>query len=288
MGVVVIRGSRSGMFSNVNAVIGAALYAESVDCGLRVNWKRNRYGRTPNENAWRNFFTHWDDGAAVERGDKRYPNFLNMRNQTITPEGPIVPAPRKRARRGRVLLPPCHRDRVHAIISKYFRLQPCVQDAIEQKREMLGGAGHVLGVHLRGPGGLHNGVHYLSSVLGQGCPPYPAFFNAIDARLTDRSVIHLCTDAGCVIEAVRERYGDRVIVTTSHANPKGETHLDKRNAGEYKPSLGIDVLSDIWLLCESDVFIHGNSNITNFVLCKALGIENVDVYQACYPVEDVV
>ena len=53
----------------------------------------------------------------------------------------------------------------------------------------------------------------------------------------------------------------------------GEMHtgVHPENAGlSFSPrELGLEVIADAWLLSQCDIFIHGNSNVSNFVLCKS-------------------
>ena len=71
---------------------------------------------------------------------------------------------------------------------------------------------------------------------------------------------------------VIQQYGDRVITFLSSRSDYGEMHIQgyPKNQGlVFSPyQLGEDVLLEAYLLAETDYLVHGNSNVSNFVLCK--------------------
>lgn len=94
----------------------------------------------------------------------------------------------------------------------------------------------------------------------------------------------LGTDARDVQQTLRKRYGDVVIWSSDYHMDAGETH--EANKGEYsKHRLGVEALVDAWLLAKSDVFIHGCSNMNNFILCVNPTMPHKDVYEGCYELE---
>jgi hypothetical protein len=48
--------------------------------------------------------------------------------------------------------------------------------------------------------------------------------------------------------------------------------------------LGEDILVEAYLLAHTDVFIHGNSNVANFVLCKNPDLRAIYAYEGIRPV----
>jgi hypothetical protein len=66
-----------------------------------------------------------------------------------------------------------------------------------------------------------------------------------------------------------QRYGARVLTYDSCHSELGEMH-EARGAHDEFPRyrLGEDVLVEASLLADVDYLVHGNSNVSNFVLCK--------------------
>jgi len=85
-----------------------------------------------------------------------------------------------------------------------------------------------------------------------------------------------------VIRRVKQVYGDKVITYNSTRSEFGEMHADhSENNGKEFPSfkLGLDVVVEAYLLSDVDFFVHGNSNVVNFVLCKSPNLQNHYVYE---------
>ena len=174
-----------------------------------------------------------------------------------------------------LLLP---RDRLgaHALLERYIHLKPHLLENIRAFREAHFRP-RMIGLHIRGPGRTDGGVPELRKRFGaQDGVPLAPFFEQADKALDllpDAGIL-ACSDSSVVIENIRERYGERVVCWSSTRSVFGEMHTGNQhpqNAGlsfdAYK--LGVDVLSEAWLLSGTDIFVHGNSNVANFVLCKS-------------------
>jgi hypothetical protein len=176
-------------------------------------------------------------------------------------------------------MPPTDRARAHVLIKQHIVLRDHLAAYIAEFAIKRFSGRHVVGLHLRGSGRIHGGAIYFSEQLRVGWPSYPAYFARVDKHLTPDSIVLLCTDAGEVVETVTKRYGDRVVVASMILPEKGEPHL----ANKYAPyQLGLDVLSDAYLLAKSNVFVHGNSNVSNYVLCLAPKLPHEDIYGHLY------
>jgi hypothetical protein len=46
--------------------------------------------------------------------------------------------------------------------------------------------------------------------------------------------------------------------------------------------VGVDALKDAYLMARAGQFVHGNSNLSNWVRCLAPDLDAVDIYQECY------
>lgn len=282
MGTLVVRLRQSGMFCELNHTIAAAGYAEDNGLAFRPLWVGGLYSE-PGVDAWPVFFeqpdTPGDITLDVRNRDRRFRPYGHY----AAPRGGKLPADYQESKCSTFLLPPRNRQRASRLIRQYIQPKPAIIKSVQdQHRKMLSGYDTVLGVHLRGPLRLHGGAAYLSDQLGYGRPPYRAYFNKIDLRLKDAegsAAILLCTDAGCVVDKVRKRYGDRVIAPSQCLPKSGEPH----KSDTFDPyTLGVDALKDAWLLSMADALVHGNSNMSNFVLCLNPKMPSHDVYKDVY------
>ncbi|MCW6036315.1 nodulation protein NodZ [Spirulina subsalsa FACHB-351] len=186
-----------------------------------------------------------------------------------------------------ILRVPFDRHECHAIIDEYILLQPWLKEKIQSLYEQHFSSFRVLGVHLRGPGKNnvgHGGVDRLDYLLGVGSPPFSKYFELIDKSLDEYDRIFLGTDAGIVQKKVRERYGDRVLTVASEQYELGEAHAKNRKAsgGISFNKLGMEALVDAYLLARCDQFIHGNSHLSNYVMCLSPDLKTENVYEGLY------
>ena len=186
-----------------------------------------------------------------------------------------------------ILQEPINRPKCSDIIKAHISLQPWLREQIQNLYDEYFKPYRVLGVHLRGPGKDnvgHGGVDRLNHLLGVGSPPFAKYFEIIDAKLQEYDRIFLGTDAGMVQKEMRERYGDKVFTVASDQYELGEAHAKNRKAagGISFNKLGMEAIIDAYLLAQCDFLIHGNSHLSNYVMCLApeLGTENV--YEGLY------
>jgi len=281
MGKMIIKGRASGMFSETNCFLAGLAYADHHNLEPAISWARCRYS-DKGVNGWPEFFHHIDSSKEVVfRASNRHPLFFNKFSYAA-PRGPDLPqAYRKKYKCKDFMRPPLDRHKANEIIAKYIRPLPFVFDEVNQHNDLLGGARKVIGLHIRGPLRFHGGSIWLSDQLGKGHPPYEEYFRYVDEELGERDLIVLCTDAGCVVEKVIERYGDQVFVPSRFLPQTGEPHKTVKNASRHE--LGMDILSDAYILARSNVLIHGNSNVSNFVLCLSPDMRHHDIYAHLYP-----
>jgi len=117
----------------------------------------------------------------------------------------------------------------------------------------------------------------------RGGIPFEVFFRAIDERLSEdpTSTLFLCSDSQKVIDGFSDRYGDAFVLYPSIRSDFGEMHANHcENKGIQFPrkKLGIDIVVKAHLLSRCDYFIHGNSNVANFVLCYNPGLEHQYIF----------
>jgi hypothetical protein len=268
------------MFSNVNEAIQAFYLSDCKGFLLYIDWTKSLYTDIPGINAWTQFFVQPVMRPPLSQLGPPVQRQWGVRNNII--------APRLLHRPG--LAPP--RDRMLAkwVIDKHLVLQPSLTDAIKRTQSALFESKQILGLHLRGPGRNHGGVPTFIRQLRAkwpqlGTPPYKAYFDAVDRAFAQHPYdrIFLCTDAESVRERVVRRYGTaRVVWYDASLTRHGEMHERPRTHDFSKRKLGEDVLIEAYLLSKVDFLVHGNSNVTNFVLCNAPTLRAEDIFQCCY------
>lgn len=272
----------AGMFSNVNEVVEQLRLAEKNGYRFAIDWTASCY-LDPSRagDPWSYYFEPCfadlpkevipEDAAVLPGG----PQIACTRDNIITPreqDGNCDP-----------LLLPRDRAGAHALIQRYLWLAPGVRAEIDRFRARYF-TSPVIGLHIRGPGRVHGGALQLRQrMLPDGGVPLEVYFDATDTVLRNqpRAMVFACSDSSVVIEAVQQRYGDRVFTYAATRSAFGEMHAaHPENAGQsfvpYK--LGLDVLVEASLLAQSVFFVHGNSNVANFVLCKSPDLPHHYVY----------
>ncbi|MDU8929667.1 hypothetical protein RXV86_19955 [Alisedimentitalea sp. MJ-SS2] len=262
-----LRAIPSGMFSNVNEVIEHARLAERDGYTFFIDWSMSCY-RDPDKDGdpWEYYFEPSFAGVAPNPAADTLTSGVPVactRDNIITPrleDGNCNP----------LLLP---RDRVCAsrLLHTYVRPKQYINDAVAAFRT-ANWREEMIGLHIRGPGRLHGGAEELRKALGaDGAVPFEPYFEQADRilNLMPDAGIFVCSDSEPVVQSVRDRYGDRVVDYPAVRSTFGEMHAGHaENKGQSFPPyrLGLDMLIEALLLAESDVFIHGNSNVANFVL----------------------
>ncbi|PYG31858.1 hypothetical protein [Pelagimonas varians] len=262
-----LRAGPSGIFSNVNEVIEQGRLAQLGGYSFFIDWSVSCYRDADREeDPWAYYFEPSFPDVTPFEGADDLPGGIPIcctRENVITPrleDGNCNP----------LLLP---RDRAAAsrLLHTYVRPKQYIKDAVAAFK-----ADHwrskMIGLHIRGPGRLDGGADVLRKALGaEGAVPFQPFFEHTD-RILDLipdAGIFVCSDSQPVIDRVRDRYGDRVVDYPAIRSTFGEMHArHPENGDETFPTyrLGLDMVIEALLLAETDVFIHGNSNVANFVL----------------------
>jgi len=271
-----------GMFSNVNEVVQQ--YHLAVLAGYRfgIDWSNSCY-RDPERRGdpWSYYFEDvFDTGGPPAADSPPLPRGVKVactRDNLITPrlvDGQCDP-----------LLLPRDRKMAGETLSRAIRLKPGIAQHIRDIRANLAGA-ELIGVHIRGEGRTDGGTLRLRAAAGAvGRVPFALYFNAVDAALAQRpaAAVLVCSDSCMVIAAARQRYGQRLVVYQAQRSQFGEMHAGHpQNRGmTFEPwRLGLDVIVEAHLLAGADCFVHGNSNLANYVLCRAPDLSSHYVYQA--------
>lgn len=178
---------------------------------------------------------------------------------------------------------PADRHLGHSILTKFIRPKAYVRAMADDFQANVLNRPFV-GLHLRGPGRLHGGADVMRELLQPGEPiPYRHYFKAVKRALrrNPRALIFACSDSQDVIDKVKKKFGRRVVTYPSTRSSYGEMHENHPENGDatYSPfKLGLDVLVEAMILSRAAHFVHGNSNVSNYVLCAAPDMPSTFVY----------
>lgn len=261
----------AGMFSNVNEVVEQLRRSRREGYEFQIDWSASCYrDKTREEDPWSYYFEPcFPQRELIPDTIPDLPGGVPVaccRDNIITPrldDGQCNP-----------LLLPNDRYQAHDLIREHLHPKPHVAEYVDQFRQK-NFRPRMIGLHIRGPGRTDGGVPELRKRYASDFPiPLEPFFRQLDAALDllPDAGIFACSDSSQVIEKIQETYGDRVISQSAQRSDFGEMHANHpRNQGQtfdnYK--LGFEVLTDALLLSKTDIFVHGNSNVANFVLCAA-------------------
>lgn len=268
-----------GMFSNVNEVVHNIHLASLGRYSFIIEWSRSTYrdDDMPGD-PWLYYFEPVYPDLKVEDIRAHHPKLpmtCCTRDNIITP----------RVEDGscRTLLLPKDRHYAGGIVND--RIVP--NKLVRERIDAFAGAhfhGPIIGLHIRGPGRNDGGALELRNqhFLERGVP-LGVYFRAVEKGLVryPDARIFACSDSSRVIDAIRKRFGARVITYDAVRSAYGEMHayhVRNRGASYPKYRLGLDVVIEAFCLSMTTLFIHGNSNVANFVLCKAPALENIFVY----------
>lgn len=272
----------AGMFSNVNEVIQQLYMAEQDKYLFVIDWSQSCY-RDPARkiDPWCYYF------------EECFPDIEDVPSELeLLPCGVPIVCSRKNIITPRLvngncspLLLPKNRDLPHWLIQRYIHVKPHIQKIINSfAEEQL--YGHMLGLHIRGPGRIDGGAPGLRSRFpGKRGVPFGQYFKFVDSYLLDHpgARIFASSDSAFVMREIEREYGGMVISYPSTRSEFGEMHDPRHpaNMGVKYPAykLGEDVLVEAYLLAKMDFFVHGNSNVVNFVLCANPSLEHEYVYK---------
>lgn len=176
------------------------------------------------------------------------------------------------------------RNLPHRIIERHIRLKPDIKAVIDAYSAEIF-TRFTVGLHVRGPGRVDGGVPELRRRFrADGGVPLEAFIAPVERLLADRpdAQVLVCSDSEAVAEDLKNHFSDRAVFYPATRSQFGEMHMSghPKNVGlEFEPyKLGEDVLVEAHLLAMTDLLVHGNSNVVNFVLCANPDLANEYVY----------
>lgn len=275
-----LRLRNSGMFSVVNEVIQHLYLAQTKGYEFFIDWRHSCYLDQSREgDPWQYYFEPCFEGVHRTLESSLLPvgkSIACSKNNVITPriiDGNCKP-----------LLMPHDRNAPNQLISKYLCLKPFLSNAINEFAAKHF-AQPTIGLHLRGLGRDHGGADKLRA-KGNNTNriDYERFFTPVNDQLDKNpdAKIFICSDSQAVIDHVKNTYNDRVISYDSTRSEFGEMHANHpKNEGlSFSPyKLGLDIITEAYLLARTGYFVHGNSNVANFVVSLNAQLESCYVYK---------
>lgn len=272
-----LRLTSAGMFSNVNLVIESAYRADRDGYVFYIDWPNSRYSKDGgNKNAWEIFF---EQSFAI-------PQDISVEDLPRLPAGPRVNCtldnivtPHVIEGDWRTLLPPRDRAGANRIIEKYIKPTPLIQDEIDRFLESYNNKPYV-GLHIRGPERNSEVMTLRGGFWLQNGVPLNLYFRNLEKVLKETGIHHVlvCSDSNTIIREAQKKFGARVLTYEASRSDTGGMH--KSNDDQYDQiKLGVDVIVEAYLLSQSKVLVHGNSNIVNFALCKNADMRSIYVYE---------
>lgn len=153
-------------------------------------------------------------------------------------------------------------NELYALVEKYIRFRPELKAELDERLKVLDSK-RMLGIHVRGTDMYTAGRQH----------PVPTGetkdFSMIDKVLEeyDLNGIFLCTDTDSTVELFKEYYKEKLI-TTNALRQKDDSgcgiHMDKdlgRDRENNRYLLGIEVITDMYLLAHCNVLICGPSKV---------------------------
>jgi len=280
----ILRLRAAGMFSNVNEVVEQVRLAKLHGYQFVIDWSDSCYNEMNEDgDPWGYYFEPCYSGlpelAELGGGEKQY---LKGGEAVACSADNIITPRVKDGQCSPLLLP---RDRVAAnrLIESAIFPKLNITEQVDQFRKRHFPE-QVIGVHIRGPGRTDGGVPELRAKfrLEYGVP-IDLYSDRISEALKrmPKAKLFICSDSAKVIAKMQERFNEKVVCFDALRSEFGEMHAGHRqNRGLVFPprTLGQDVVIEAYLLARTDFFVHGNSNVANFVLCRAPALTNDYVY----------
>ncbi|MGK7296933.1 MAG: nodulation protein NodZ [Candidatus Wenzhouxiangella sp. M2_3B_020] len=272
----------AGMFSNVNEVVEQARLADAGGYRFLIDWQQCCYrDQEMTGDPWLYYFEPCYPEAEPYRGEE-LPELPRGRPVCCRRENIITP----RLRDGDCdpLLMPRDRGGASRILSRRVRIRNDIRQEIDAFR-----AKHfsdpMIGLHIRGPGRNHGGTPMLRRPYRKRHGvPLDRYYGFVDRCLRTRpdARILACSDSSTVIDDIRSRFGPRVITYPAQRSREGEMHVAVTRDAETAWSpyrLGRDVLVEAELMAACDIFVHGCSNVANYVLCRSPDMPHIYAYR---------
>lgn len=257
-----------GLFSNINEALDLIWYLDQRNKGFQIRWGRNSFyycKEFGDKDVWEYYFEPTKQAGEFESLTQK--QILDLIRFTK----PFAP------RTGKLQgLAQPNRSIGNTIINKHLKINKKILEAAQEYH-------NAIGLHIRGPGRIDPPVNKLDQLnqhfVCEHGVPFELYFHEIDSSLASGgfNCIYLATDSDFVFTRLKTRYG-RLLIGNNLARSKfGEDHT--KVSGDLRAyNLGKEALIDALSLSNCGLLIHGNSNLSNFVLCYNPTLINDYVY----------
>lgn len=265
---------KCGFGSNINQVINScALVEKNIIEPFYVIWPKNIYHNSDIFNKYFSQPFYENDNVVI---NKKYKKINRYVCGFITPRYPNLTD----FVSSELLLPPNNRNNIKLIIDKYIKIHPKIK-IISDKFINNFKNYHKIGIHCRGNGRFNTNVNNIFTEISKEkelniINKVRDYIKTLDNK---KYIIILFTDNTYSLNYFKkyfdniQRY-DSIIADNSF----GEVHM----SGKKNIKIFEDILIETEIMAEMDYLVHGNSNITNYVLSKNPSLKSYDIYQNLY------
>tara|TARA_Y100001933_G_scaffold265198_1_gene336825 strand:- start:9747 stop:10598 length:852 start_codon:yes stop_codon:yes gene_type:complete len=265
-----IGGKYRGMFSVINELLEIFYRADSDKINFLPVWNISPYSIDWKENTFEYYFEN--------NKDKKNGNYENLPTSLLSDEkirvGSYNPKTtiEQKYKKTRELFSKIIKDNLHLKTEILNKINLFKANNFSEI---------VIGLHIRGQGGI-DGVGKLRKIVtgSKNKVPFDLYFDKVNEllKLHPNAKVFVCSDSSTVKNYCIKQYKDRIITYNSTTSRTGEMHR-RAKFTKYKKKLGEDIIIEAYLMAMTNYLIHGNSNVTNFVLCKNYELESFNVYE---------
>ncbi|UCC94821.1 MAG: O-fucosyltransferase family protein [Candidatus Omnitrophota bacterium] len=262
----------AGFFSNFLAVLAKLRECEKAEATPVVFWGKYCYDNKSCQNPY------WEEKYGKNVWEYYFEPVSNYRlndieNNLHADNMEFIETPKLFTRKSCESI----RKTAHFYIKKYIKIRLHIMEKVEKYYDCHMKNHHVLGVHMRG-------TDRCMDEFVQQCSPLPsAYIKQIDKylKIHSKAIIFVATDSNVLLNAIRERYPDRVIYYNSI---RSETNIDSVHwttvGSPYQK--GEDVLIECMLLSKCDFLIRSISNVSTASLYFNPELKQINIAQLYY------
>lgn len=273
---------RGGLFSCLNRVLDYCYYCDHHGLVPLVWWgDRGCYWVDGGHRGATNVFEYYFEpmsGISLNRE----PNVTNSRwsgHSSFTGYESVV-APRGNNPKN---LDFPKRNLGNQVIRKYLGIRPEILESVDSFVDSAFDD-YTIGVHIRGPERRDGGSAWMRSQFEMvNGVPFELYFSQVRDKLEQYplSKIFVATDSMMVKQCCESTFGSRMITIPHELSVRGNDHL-KNKGGVAAAEIGENCLVDALILARTNYFVHGTSNVSNFVTCFNSGLREVNVYEEAF------
>ena len=266
---------RCGFGSNINQVINSCILVDKkVIKPFYVIWNNNGYY---NSDIFQKYFAqpfyNFDNIQINEHYNKigrHVTGYITPRYNVLNDERPSK----------QILLPPDNRMYIKSIIDKYIRIDENIKNKAKVFLNKYSDK-YKIGLHVRGTGRTHGGIPLMKLEREKEYYYLKNIRNHVKEIDNDNYVIIIFTDNNYDLNYFKKNLNNIECYDSIRSQGKRcENHTKKMN----NIKVFEDILIETEIMSEMDYLVHGNSNITNYVLCKNPYLKAYDIYNSFYKI----